>query len=131
MRYGARGITVCDRWRGENGFENFLSDMGPRPEGMTLDRKESNGNYEPGNCKWATKEEQAHNRGKFIGACKYKGVTPSGRKFIAAIYPNGGKRVYLGTHDSEITAASAVNTALKMYYGESAKLNEIPEPTAA
>lgn len=84
--YGGRGITVCERWL--HSFDNFLEDMGPCPPNLSIDRINNNGNYELGNCRWATMGEQHRNKrsnrivevggfaGCFTDAAAHFGISP-------------------------------------------------------
>jgi hypothetical protein len=76
--YGARGIKVCEEWRL---FKNFVSDMGIRPEGKTLDRINPNGNYEKSNCRWATAEQQIKNRRHRKDSLTHNGITKTKKEW--------------------------------------------------
>jgi hypothetical protein len=88
--YGGRGIIVCERWR--TSFENFFADLGPRPEGCSLDRIDVDGNYEPGNVRWASSKQQCNNR-RSNRLLTYKGEEKTLAEWAAHL---GVKRVTLG-----------------------------------
>ena len=93
MNYGGRGIKVCDRWQDEKrGFVNFIEDIGMKPsKEYTLDRIDNNGNYEPSNCRWATRKEQARN------TRQNKYITHAGKTLVVAEWAE-----YLNTYRQRI-----------------------------
>lgn len=105
--WGGRGIRVCVRWKS---FTQFWKDMGPTfRDGLTLDRKGNYGNYTPNNCRWVTMSIQGHNQRKRAGTTgRIRGVNFHRRDQVwQAHFCNLGKRVYLGSFNTEIEAMRA------------------------
>jgi hypothetical protein len=95
IHHHGKGITFCDRWLK---FENFLADMGERPEGMTIDRINNQGNYEPSNCKWSSPIEQAQNRSSSV-VIHYKGEKIPLKKLAESVgmkWPTLARRLRAG-----------------------------------
>ncbi len=130
-QYGGSGIEVCDRWRGPEGFSNFVADMGSRPFGTSLDRRDGTLGYTPENCRWSGRQVQNYNTNlkKIKTLSKYRGVSFSSsrnRPWIARIGSGvRGKYIWLGDYHTEDEAAAAYNKAAKEMHGPEAKLNDI------
>lgn len=117
--YGGRGIQVCERWLcDQNGYTNFVEDMGHRPQGLTLDRADVNGDYEPDNCRWVDTSSQSYNtrirKDNKSGKAGVR-VMKSG-KYEAHIRAQG-KYEYLGMFDTFEDAVRIREQAEMHYYG--------------
>lgn len=129
--YGGKGVRIYDKWRKDfMCFHDYVSDAMGFIGGLSIDRIDPEGDYRPGNIRWANNTQQNTNKAKRNRRCssKYKGVSWCSRnsKWVAAASSPGRKK-HLGYFDSETDAAKAYNNAARDYFGEFARLNEISE----
>ena len=125
-RYGGRGITICDRWL--ESFENFFEDVSEGYEkGLQLDRINNDGDYEPSNVRWVTKQQNDFNRGsRPNSSSKFKGVSWNTAKnmWVAQIYKDG-KHEFLGYFFDESDAATCYNNRAVILFGNNAHINKV------
>lgn len=137
--YGGRGISVCDAWLEPAGYIAYVEEeLGPRPSSShSIDRINNDGDYEPGNLRWATRSVQNANQrqrtspGYPVGSTGYKGVKlhkPTGR-FVARLHI-GGKQISLGYYDTALEAARVYDAAAWERHGLRARLNFPAEVSA-
>ena len=111
QHYGGRGIKVCDRWRGINGFINFYEDMGDKPTPKySIDRINNDGDYEPSNCRWSTQKEQVANQRELrsTNSSGHRNISLNSRlnKWVVQVTHNTDK-IYLGVFKSLTEAITA------------------------
>lgn len=114
MNYGGRGITMCDRWR--YSFKAFLDDVGYAPDGMSLDRNNNDKGYEPGNCAWATRDQQNNNR-RDNPRITYEGITltiAQWAKRMGMSYGLVKSRFYAGHSPETIFSRKTANSGSRL-----------------
>lgn len=125
-KYGKIGIKVCDEWKEDFfSFKNWAISNGYEKH-LTLDRKKSDKNYCPENCRWGTIQQNNFNRRSFKGISQYKGVCydKTRNKWRSYIKING-RQHHIGRYDTELEAARRYNEKAKILFGKFACLNEI------